>query len=135
MKHQKRRLLLVILSCVVSNWTQAATPVANTPAEETYYEQPRQGWIKVNAVLFSAPCNLAMNTDVILTECGAGVIFHENDIPDSSVKTPVKLQFYDVLQGQKFKRSAAQLTHGNNKIPLPILNENQHILRLEVSYE
>lgn len=135
MKQKMRVLLLLIIGGMASYLAHSKTPEPNTPSEEFKYEQPLQGWVRVNAAIFNAPCNLITDKAVLLTGCGAGAVFRTSDIPNNTANTPVILGFYDVREEQAIERLPTSLRNGNNKITLPILSEDQRVLRLEVSYE
>lgn len=112
---------------------KATVPI--TPQNESYYEQSLSGWLRVNATVFNAPCNLQVSKKIAtLTACGAGAVFQFQKLAVHRANTPVRLQFY---QGQR-PISALQsisLQNGDNKLSLPELLSNTSSLRLEVTYE
>lgn len=131
-------LLLLIVGCTFNTYTMAKNPVANTPVKQSDYEMLHQGWIQVNTTVFNdAPCNLKTHNKsiVMLTECGAGSLFSQVNLENTTVKTPVRLQFYNVQQEYFYPHFTAQLANGNNSIRTPLLMRNNIVHRLEVSYE
>lgn len=134
-KQKAGLLLLLVIGGITSYLAHAKSTVPNTPSEAFKYEQSLQGWIRVNATIFNAPCNLMTNKAVFLTGCGAGTVFRTKDLLSNTANTPAILAFYDVKKEQVIQHFPISLRNGNNKIILPILGKEQHLLRLEVSYE
>ncbi|AVE41240.1 TPA: fimbrial protein [Providencia stuartii] len=128
-------LCLLALIGAIGNWAKAAPLISNTLITGDNDGQLLQGWVRVNAVLFHAPCNLISHTEAILTGCGSGGLFRDSALLKGAAKTPVKVQFIDMRQGVVLEYFEMSLDNGNNPIPLPELNKNQNRVGLEVSYE
>lgn len=130
-------LLPVIIISAFSPFVMAKTPVTDTPMSQAEYEPLHTGLIRVNAILFNAPCNLKQQKqgDVILTGCGAGKVFHDVNVVNLTAGTPAILQFYETQNAHFFMRYSIRLVNGDNPVPLPLRFDSQYTLRLEVSYE
>ncbi|OAT38673.1 fimbrial protein [Proteus myxofaciens] len=126
---------LLIVGSALSQLAIAGSTVASTPVNQSSYEPLHQGHIQVNATLFNAPCNLSLDKVVRLTECGAGKDYREMALSDIAANTPVSIRFYDAHHGVFSQRHSLSLQNGDNPLILPVMMKDQHILRLEVSYE
>ncbi|OAT35239.1 fimbrial protein [Proteus myxofaciens] len=135
MKIAGYKVVLLVIGCVLSQSAMADSIVANTPVNQSDYEPLHQGRIQVKATLFNAPCNLSLDNTLNLTGCGAGKDYREINLLDATANTPASVRFYDVQHGIFSVRYPLSLLNGDNPIHLPILMNNRHTLRLEVSYE
>ncbi|EMI5489843.1 fimbrial protein [Providencia stuartii] len=126
---------LLIACSVFGQLANAELPVANTPVNQSDYEPLHQGRIQVSATLFNAPCNLSLDKTWRLTGCGAGNDYREMKLFDATANTPASMRFYDVQRDVFSVRYPLSLLNGDNPIHLPILMNDRHTLRLEVSYE
>ncbi|EMI5489933.1 fimbrial protein [Providencia stuartii] len=127
----KKKSIWWLLCILASQYTIAATPVANTPVNQMDYESIHSGQIQVNAIVFNSPCNWSWQgvEHILLTKCGAGAEF----VGVST--TPATVQFYDIQRGHFFPLHFLQLIDGNNKIRIPWAANKYRLLRLEVGYE
>ncbi|OAT50490.1 fimbrial protein [Providencia heimbachae] len=127
--------VLLIVGSVFSHTVMAASPVANTPVNQSDHETIHQGIVLVRAAIFIAPCNLHLKEKLILTGCGAGNDYREMNLSDGIANTPVTLQFYNTQDGKAVVGYPLSLLNGNNEVHIPALMKSRSSLRLEVDYE
>ncbi|MBJ9983885.1 fimbrial protein [Acinetobacter sp. S40] len=127
--------ILLIVGSAFGHSVLAQSPVGSTSIKQSDYEPIHQGVVRVNAVVFNAPCNLDFKEKLMLTGCGAGNDYSQMLISDAAADTPAKLRFYDAQHHQSMATTPISLSNGTNTILMPSLMENQNSLRLEVSYE
>ncbi|MPW45424.1 hypothetical protein [Acinetobacter guerrae] len=136
MKDPKRLwLILLIVGNALSQSVVAQTPITITSLKQSNYEPIHQGLVRVNAIIFNAPCDLQFDEKLMLTGCGAGNDYSEMHISNVTADTPAKLRFYDAEHRQALASTPISLLNGINHILMPSLMEDQNNLRLEVSYE
>ncbi|AUU40137.1 TPA: fimbrial protein [Proteus mirabilis] len=129
------KVLLLIVGCAFSQFIIAESSIVSTTTKQSVYELLHQGVVQVRATLFNAPCNLSFDNNLSLIGCGAGKDYRTINLFDVTANTPASIRYYDIQRRLFSEDYSLSLHNGNNPIYLPTLMKDQHILRLEVSYE